>query len=76
MRPRDRNGVICRSCGMRGDDHPEGWYQVSVNDSAAPSGRGYRYLGLFCSIACLTNHLPEMSRTEQAIQQRQERRGP
>jgi hypothetical protein len=66
MKPNTQRRVIrCRSCDRLStyQDHPDdGWYQLSVNDSS--QARGYRYLGLFCSIACLTAHMPEMTRVE------------
>ena len=65
-----RGFVGCRSCGRSSTykDRPDGWYQLSVNDSAAP--RGYRYLGMFCSIACLEARVPEMARVEADIRAR------
>ena len=65
--------VTCRRCGLVsvGEAHPDGWYALSVNDMNAPNGK-YRYLGLFCSIVCLAQHLPEMSKVEADIQYRRE----
>lgn len=65
--------ATCRRCGQvsEGEAFPEGWYQLSVNDVRAPNGK-YRYLGLFCSIVCLAQHLPEMSQVETDIQRRKE----
>lgn len=65
------NGVTCRTCSLAAEVFPDGWYQLSVNDTTASNGR-YRYLGQFCSIVCLAQHLPEMARVEQAIQKRRE----
>lgn len=66
--------ILCRSCGLRclGSEIPQGWYFLSVGDKMAKTGRGYRYLGLFCSIACLANHMPDMAKIEQEIQLRLE----
>jgi hypothetical protein len=64
----------CRTCDRMStyDGFPDGWYQLTVNDSGAPNGK-YRYLGLFCSIVCLSGHLPVMSQTETEIDRRRER---
>jgi hypothetical protein len=77
MSPRE---ITCRSCqqklgGIYNGEQPDGWYTLSVSDLNAPNGRGYRYLGLFCSVACLANHMPEMARVEQEIQNRGVRHG-
>jgi hypothetical protein len=65
-----RGFIQCRSCGAQSTyrDQPDGWYQLSVNDSSVP--KRYRYLGVFCSIACLEAHVPEMARVEADIKRK------
>jgi hypothetical protein len=67
-RPSD---VTCKVCGLTGPSFPDGWYQLTVNDTTAPNGK-YRYLGVFCSIVCLAQHMPEMARVETVIQRSKE----
>lgn len=66
---RERHQARCKTCGTLGPDFPTGWYSLSVNDPQAPNGK-YRYIGLFCSVVCLTEQLPEISRVEESIQRR------
>ena len=69
-----RKKFRCRTCDQVAayEGFPDGWYQLTVNDTAAPNGR-FRYLGMFCSIVCLVGHIPEMAQTETDIQKRLER---
>jgi hypothetical protein len=60
--------LFCHSCHTRVVDGrlPDGWYQLSVNDRYAPNKK-YRYLGLFCSIACIEASLHEFAQVEHTI---------
>lgn len=55
---------FCRTCNRTAVGQPEGWYQVTVADN---SQRGYRWLGTFCSIACLAGALPAWREVEKSI---------
>jgi hypothetical protein len=60
----------CRSCGRppaSGRRIPLGWYSLTVNvpDYLDHRGRGYVYLGVFCSPECLAAHMPEVDRQAQ-----------
>jgi len=69
--------IACRTCGRVDIDahskgaFPQGWYFVSVVDEMSSTRKGYRYLGLFCSVKCLDRHLPHMANIENQIRQRQ-----
>ena len=57
--------VECRSCHRTADHrtdipdgHPHGWYNLTVNvpPELGQRGKGYRWIGVFCSIGCLMAH--------------------
>lgn len=66
--PRTKD-IACRGCGRTvevpdpHEGHPYGWYSVSVNMPPAlnsASRRPYRWVGMFCSPACLAAHVPAL----------------
>ena len=62
---------FCQTCQRISEEGiPDGWYQVTVTDSAMPKGRPYRYLGLFCSMSCLAQAMPRMTAVEADIVRR------
>jgi hypothetical protein len=46
---------------------PAGWYglTVTVPDGMDSRGKGFIWLGQFCSVACLAASVPEMRRQEE-----------
>lgn len=47
-------------------DQPRGWLSLSVRvpPDLAPNGKGYRYVGQWCSVACLAASIPGLARAE------------
>jgi len=63
--------VVCKGCGgtaERREDRrgPAGWYglTVAVPDDIDGRGKGFIWLGQFCSVACLAASVPELRRQE------------
>ena len=70
------HNVFCRTC--RGTltysefRLPHGWYQVTVgvpDFMESTPGRGYLWIGVFCSASCLSAGLPEIQKQEELARQ-------
>jgi hypothetical protein len=61
--------AFCAACGLRkevpGNRAPYGWYLLSVQVPEwfnSGSERNYRWVGMFCSAACLAAYQPELDK--------------
>lgn len=75
-RPPRQKQLYCQQCRgwTKNPDHglPHGWYQVTVgvpDHMESVRGRGYAWVGLFCSAACMATYAPEMKRMEKLAQE-------
>lgn len=62
--------IYCATCkreGTVGED--DGWYAITVTDRHSSNGK-YRYIGMFCSMICVQEAIPEMCRTEDEIRRK------
>ena len=65
MRKPETGTRVCASC-LRTveipdpqDGHPHGWYSLSVLvPRALSNGRGYRWVGMYCTPKCLADGIP------------------
>jgi hypothetical protein len=62
--PTRNDYVQCKGCGglsLRSPDqlgHPHGWLSLSINTpKKAATGKGYDWIGVYCSLACLEDSL-------------------
>jgi hypothetical protein len=60
-------GVITFPAGV-GFDRPRGWLSLSVRvpPELTPHGKGTRFVGQFCCVACLAASIPGLARAERA----------
>lgn len=75
-RPPDRlaGNATCRNCGGEAARpaagvNPPGWYGVTVALPWKEGRRGYAWIGLFCTAACLAAYGPQMQRREELERQ-------
>lgn len=75
--------VFCRRCQGRLtlDDFrlPHGWYQLTVGVPEymeSTPGRGYLWIGMFCSAACLAAGMSEIRQQEELARQAYEAEVP
>lgn len=68
--------VFCRECRgtvkLNGFRLPYGWYQVTVGVPEymeSGPGRGYLWLGMFCSAKCLGDAIPTIREQEELARQ-------
>jgi hypothetical protein len=69
--------VTCKGCGGVAEcgpsgGAPTGWYGLTVAvpaEISTGSGRGYIWVGMFCSVACLASATPQLERQEQLAHQ-------
>ena len=61
--------ITCRTCERTvvipepADGHPYGWFALTAHlpiHLNAQSKRGYRWIGMFCSVRCLMAHEAEL----------------
>jgi hypothetical protein len=67
--PQQREPVVtCRGClgkAVRRDgESPAGWYQLSVSVPEWIDHKGYVWVGIFCSVACLALAVPKLEHLE------------
>jgi hypothetical protein len=69
--PRQHQCSGCRGVitlpAAAGYDRPRGWLSLSVRvpPELAPNGKGFRYVGQWCCVACLAVSIPGLARAEQ-----------
>lgn len=57
----------CKGCGGHAEAPvpvPVGWYSISVRVPAGADGRDHKWVGMFCSVRCLSAYLPVMEAEE------------
>lgn len=66
--PSRQAGLRCRGCGGTldggGTVTPPGWYQISVGVPKWLAPRGFRWVGLFCSVGCIEAAIPGLEAQE------------
>lgn len=61
----------CKACGRQATTEPQvGWYNLTVQTARKAGNRPYRWLGVFCSAACLSSELTRLGETEAQIRSR------
>jgi hypothetical protein len=55
----------CRHCGGQSETiQASGWLMLTVGVPTEVDGRGWKWVGVFCCVACLAAHGPELDRME------------
>lgn len=66
--------ATCRGCGGQAPRqspgvNPAGWYGITVALPWGGGGRGYAWIGLFCTAACLIGYGPDIQAGEELNRQ-------
>lgn len=56
------NGLALRSPDQQG--RPYGWLSLSIN-VPRKNGKGYEWIGVYCSYDCLVKRLPDIEKAEE-----------
>lgn len=67
-------GPKCRGCQRTAASKDLlGWYNLTVNVPVDINPRKYIWLGIFCSLACLARHMPDLRLQQLATEDLYER---
>jgi hypothetical protein len=58
----------CKGLAVRSPDqqgHPYGWFSVSINVPKGKNGKGYEWVGVYCSYDCLAGDLQRIEKAEE-----------